>query len=65
MKSLFLLLQHYLRQATEAEKEILQYWLEHPEQSSRLNVREFEAVTYTSPSSIIRQCQKLYFKGNK
>ena len=65
MKSLFLLLQNYLRQATEAEKEILQYWLEHPEQSSRFNVRELAAETYTSPSSVIRLCQKLDFKGYK
>ena len=65
MKSLFLLLQNYLRQATEAEKEILQYWLEHPEQSSRFNVRELAAATYTSPSSVIRLCQKLDFQGYK
>ena len=65
MKNLFLLLQNYLRQATEAEKEILQYWLEHPEQSSRFNVRELAAATYTSPSSVIRLCQKLDFQGYK
>lgn len=65
MKNLFLLLQNYLRQATEVEKEILQYWLEHPEQSSRFNVRELAAATYTSPSSVIRLCQKLDFQGYK
>lgn len=65
MKNLFLLLQNYLRQATEAEKEILQYWLEHPEQSSRFNVRELAAATYTSTSSVIRLCQKLDFQGYK
>ncbi len=65
MKSLLSYIQSYLRQATESEKQILQFWLEQPEKSSRLSIRELAAETYTSASSIIRLCQKLDFKGYK
>lgn len=65
MKSLLAYLQSYYRQATEAEKEIITYWLQNPEKSSRLNIRELANETYTSTSSIIRLCQKLDFAGYK
>lgn len=65
MKSLLSFLQSYYRHATDAEKEIITYWLQHPERSSHLNIRELASETYTSTASIIRLCQKLDFEGYK
>lgn len=65
MKNLLSSLPIYLQQATEAEREIIQFWLENLETSSRFNIRELAAKTYTSPSSVIRLCQKLGYDGYK
>lgn len=65
MKTLLSYLPRYLQQATEAEKEIIQFWMENTEKASRFNIRELALETFTSPSSIIRLCQKLGYEGYK
>lgn len=65
MKTLLSYLPRYLQRATETERNIVQFWMKHTEKAVRLNIRELATETFTSPSSIIRLCQKLGYEGYK
>lgn len=63
MKSVLVRLQEYTGKASGAEKGIVGYLLEHPDEVSSLSIHELAEVTYSSASTIIRLCRKLGFDG--
>lgn len=48
---------------TGAEVEVVDYILNNPEAVIKLTIDELARVSYSSPSSIVRLCKKLGFKG--
>ena len=50
-------------QLTEREKDIRDYFLNHPEHIAEMSCRDIGEVTYTSASSVTRFCQKFGCKG--
>lgn len=65
MKSIFLRLYETKDVASETEKAIIGYLLKNPEDVMNLNVRELADKTFSSPSTIIRMCQRVGFEGYK
>lgn len=65
MKNVLVRLQEYNVQANGAEKNLIHYLLENPEEAARLSVHTLAGRTYTSASTIIRLCKKLGFSGYK
>jgi len=63
MKSVLVRLQEYTGKASGAEKGIVSYLLQHPDEVSSLSIHELAEVTYSSASTIIRLCRKLGFDG--
>lgn len=63
MKSVLILIEQYLPNASIAEQGILKYILSSPEEASRCNISQLSKVSYSSPSTTVRLCQKLGFKG--
>lgn len=52
-----------MEQLTEREKDIRDYILSYPEQIAKLSSRELASITFTSPASVTRFCQKLGCEG--
>ena len=50
-------------QLTEREKDIRNYFLNHPEHIAEMSCRDIGEATYTSASSVTRFCQKFGCKG--
>lgn len=65
MKSVLIRLQEYSGRASGAEKGVIKYWLEDPENAVKCSVHELAERTYSSASTIIRLCRKLGFQGYK
>jgi len=65
MKSVIVRLREYYNEASTTEKEIVQYIIEHPEETSHMTVYTLGEKTFSSPASIIRLCKKNGFKGFK
>lgn len=65
MKSVLVRLQEYSKQASGAEKAVIKYLIENPENGVNCSVHELAEITFSSPSTIIRLCKKLGFKGFK
>ncbi|MDM8313061.1 MULTISPECIES: MurR/RpiR family transcriptional regulator [Clostridium] len=65
MKSIFLRLYEAQDIASETEKAVIGYLLKNPEDVMNLNVRELADKTFSSPSTIIRMCQRVGFEGYK
>lgn len=65
MKNVLVRLQEYSVNASVAEKGIIAYLLENPEEVSEYSIHKLAQLTYASPSTIIRLCQKIGFKGYK
>jgi DNA-binding MurR/RpiR family transcriptional regulator len=63
MKSVLVRLQEYTGKASGAEKSIVSYLLEHPDEVAALSIHELAEHTYSSASTIIRLCRKLGFDG--
>lgn len=63
MKSVLVRLQEYENQASGAEKSIVKILIENPEAVSNYSIHTLADEAYASPSTIIRLCQKLGFKG--
>lgn len=63
MKSVLVRLQEYKGNASGAEKGIVSFLLENPEEVSTLTIHELAEKSYSSSSTIIRLCRKLGFKG--
>lgn len=65
MKNVLVRLQEYNSQANGAEKNLIRYLLEYPEETVKLSIHKLAEQTYTSASTIIRLCKKLGFSGYK
>lgn len=65
MKSVIVRLREYLKETSGAEKEVIDYIIEHQEEVTRISIHELASRTYTSASTIVRLCKKNSFKGFK
>lgn len=65
MKSVLVRLQEFSNQASGAEKGVIKYLLAKPEEAVNCSIHELAESTFSSPSTIIRLCKKLGFKGFK
>ena len=65
MKNVLLKIREVQNSLSTAEKYIAEYILSNTDEAKDLTIRELEEVTFTSPSSIIRFCRSLGFKGFK
>jgi DNA-binding MurR/RpiR family transcriptional regulator len=65
MKSTFVRIQEYKANANGADKKIIDFLLEKPEEAANFTIHELAEKTYSSPSTIVRLCKKLGFKGYK
>ena len=50
---------------TQNERHLRDFLLRYPERAARMNVRELAQASFTSPSAVIRFCQKFGYKGLK
>lgn len=65
MYNVFIKLNSYLPSATESEKNIINYIINDYEEVINEDIRTISKKTLSSPSTIIRLCKKLGFKGFK
>lgn len=63
MKNVLVRLREYEKRASSAEKEAVRLMLSKPEQITKYSIHEMARKAYTSPSTIVRLCNKLNFKG--
>lgn len=52
-----------LKKLTDTEQQVVDYILSHPEEFEKLSSRQLAELTYTSPATVVRICQKLGFSG--
>lgn len=65
MKSVLVKLREYSNQASQIEKSIISYILKNAKETSSMTIYQLADQTFTSPSSVIRMCQKIGFEGYK
>lgn len=65
MKSVLVKLREYSNQASIIEKSIIGFILKNPRETSSMTVYQLADRAFSSPSSIIRMCQKIGFEGYK
>lgn len=65
MKVVTVRLKAYIEEATTTEKSIIKNILKDPKQASRWTIYKLAEESFTSPSSIIRLCKHIGFKGFK
>ena len=63
MKSVLIRAKQYRVTASGAEQGALNYILDHPDEITRLSIKELSELSYSSPSTIVRLCRKLGFEG--
>lgn len=63
MRSAFFILHNYFNQATNSERDIIDYIIKNPNNFIELNARELAKITFTSPSTVVRLCKKMNFSG--
>jgi len=52
-----------LKKLTATEQQVVDYILDEPEEFEKLSSRQLAELTFTSPATIVRICQKLGFSG--
>ncbi len=65
MKSVLIRLQEYKKQASAAEKELIEIVLGDPDTVVKCSIHELAEKAFTSASTIVRLCNKLEFHGYK
>lgn len=65
MKSVLIRLQEYENRASSAEKNVIEMVLKDPEAVVKFSIHQLAQEAFTSPSTIVRLCNKLEFKGYK
>lgn len=65
MKNILLKIREVQNSLSTAEKYIAEYILSNTDEVKDLSIRELAEATFTSPSSVIRFCRSLNFKGFK
>ena len=63
MKSVLILIEQYLPNASIAEQGVLKYILSNPKEASHYSINYLAKVSYSSASTIARLCRKLGFEG--
>ena len=63
MKSVLVRFQEYEAKASNAERRVVRFVLEHPEEASVCNARQLAEASFSSPATIIRLCKKMNFSG--
>ena len=63
MKNVLLLLRENQETMSTVEATVAKYICANPEECARLTVRELAEKTWSSPSSIVRMCREIGFKG--
>ena len=58
-------LQEYQKQASASENNVICFLLNEVETASELSVHELARRTFSSPSTVIRLCKKIGFRGYK
>lgn len=62
MKSVIVRAKEYLKQASEAEKTIIRFILDNPEEASHMGTHDLSRAVFASPSTIGRLCRKMGFR---
>lgn len=65
MKSVLVRFQEYETKVSGAERLIVRFILEHPEESSTYNINQLAEASFASASTIVRLCKKIGFSGYK
>ena len=65
MQNVLLRLREILPSLSSTERQIAQYILENPDETTSLTVRELAGRTFSSPSSVVRICRAVGFRGYK
>lgn len=65
MKPVIVRLKEYKRIASNSEKELINYILQHPDKVIQMSVHDLARETFTSASTVIRLSRKVDFKGFK
>ena len=52
-----------MNKLTSTEQGIVNYILTNPEELEKISSRQLAELTYTSPATVVRICQKLGFSG--
>ncbi len=63
MKGVLIRMTQYRAQASGAERGVLDCVLEDPEAAAQCSIHKLAELSYTSPSTVVRICRKLGFKG--
>lgn len=63
MKSPLLKIRQLKDNVSDSQKEVLNYIISNPNEVTHLTIRELAEKTYSSPSSIVRLCREIGFKG--
>jgi RpiR family murPQ operon transcriptional repressor len=65
MKNILVKLHEYSKDASTAEKDLVNFLLSRPEEAIGCSIQLLSQKTYCSPSTIMRLCWKLGFSGYK
>lgn len=65
MKSVLVRIQEYSAHASGAEKEILRFLRENPEEAAGYSIKQLADRTFSSAATIVRLCRKMGFTGYK
>lgn len=65
MKSVIVRLQEYNSNASDAERGVIHYLLEHPEEAAGISIHQLSTRAFCSASTVIRLCRKAGFEGYK
>ena len=65
MQNVLLRLREILPSLSSTERQIARYILENPDETTSLTVRELAGRTFSSPSSVVRICRAVGFRGYK
>ena len=65
MKSVLVRIQEYSAQASGAEKGVLRFLRENPEEAAGYSIKQLADKTFSSAATIVRLCRKMGFDGYK
>ena len=65
MKSVLVRIQEYSAQASGAEKGVLRFLRENPEEAAGYSINQLADKTFSSAATIVRLCRKMGFDGYK
>ena len=63
MKSVLVRIQEYSAQASGAEKGVLRFLRENPEEAAGYSIKQLADKTFSSAATIVRLCRKMGFDG--